>query len=304
MKILITGSAGMLGTDLVAELKPRFKIAGSGLVPSDQPNYTQSDLSVRANVSGLFKKEMPDLVIHTAAMTDVDGCETRREDSLKANYEMTRLLADAANEYKARLLFFSTDYIFSGMNPGQVMEDAAPDPVNYYGETKLLAENYIKKNSLKYVIFRITWLYGLHGKSFPRTMLELVKTRKKFEVVDDQKGRPTYTKDVARAFSAMLEKKSLFENKGNTVYHLCNTGEASWADFAEFIFRNSGYPEVEVARIDSTRLNRAAKRPFNSVLSLDKVKAELGICLRPWQEAILEFIADYQKQQQAVRETI
>ncbi len=294
MKILITGSGGMLGTDLTSELSPKFKIAGAGILPCAQPAYTQADLSVRENVSKLFEKEKPDVVIHTAAMTDVDVCETRREDASKANVEMTRLLADEANRHKAALIFFSTDYVFSGNKAGEYLENDTTDPGNFYGETKVLAENYIKQKSSKYAIFRITWLYGLNGKSFPRTIMERAKTQKKFEIVSDQTGRPTYTRDVAVAISTVLSDKTFFQQKGNAVYHLCNSGQASWAEFGEFILKHSGHEDAEVVRIDSTRLARPAKRPLNSVLSLEKTGKELGIRLRPWRDAALQFIREFQ----------
>ena len=297
MKILITGAAGMLGTDLRSELISRFEIAGAGLVPSSQPHYTQTDLSVRKNVSDLLSREKPAVIFHTAAMTDVDGCETRQKEALQANLEMTRLLTDEANRYGAQLVFFSTDYVFDGTKQGEYLESDVRKPVNFYGETKFLAEKYIGQHAENYAIFRITWLYGLHGKSFPRTILERVKNQNKFEIVDDQKGRPTYTRDVARAFAELLAKDPLiFKNKGNTIYHLCNSGETNWADFAAFIFEQAGHSGAEISRIDSSKSIRPAKRPLNSVLGLEKVRAGLGIHLRPWREAVLEFIREFQSE--------
>lgn len=296
MKILITGASGMLGTDLTAELKPHFQVSGAGLLTSAQPDYFQTDLSLRSNVAALFAQKKPDLIFHTAAMTDVDGCESRRKEALTANLEMTRHLVDEANARQARLIFFSTDYIFDGTKEGEYLESDSPCPINFYGETKLLAEKYIQQAAAKYVIFRITWLYGLHGKSFPRTLLERAKNQKKFEIVADQIGRPTYTRDVARAFSGLLSKDPLiFETKGNRVYHLANSGKTSWAEFAEFIFLQAGHTDTEVVRMDSSRLTRPARRPLNSVLSLEKAKNTFGISLRPWQDAVQEFILEFQK---------
>ncbi len=299
MRILITGSSGMLGTDLTEALLPEHEVYGTGLIPSRQARYFQADLTAPSNVETLFSNSRPETVFHTAAMTDVDGCESKREEALRANFEMTRLLTDQCVKTNTPLIFFSTDYIFSGNKQGEYLENDPPQPVNYYGETKLLAENYIQENARRYVIFRITWLFGLHGKSFPRTILEKARSQKKFEIVADQWGRPTYTRDVAQVLSAVLRDKSFFESKGNNVYHLCNSGQTNWAEFAEFILNRSGFPDAEVSRIDSTRLERAAKRPANSVLSIEKARRDLGIFMRPWQEAVLSFIHEFHEQNKA-----
>lgn len=294
MRILITGSSGMLGTDLTAALTPHHDVYGAGLLTSSQPHYRQIDLSERRNAAELFSEIKPDIVFHTAAMTDVDGCESKRREAMLANFEMTRHLTDESNRYGACLVFFSTDYVFDGTKKGEYLETDPVCPVNFYGETKALAENYIQKHAEKYVIFRITWLYGLNGKSFPRTILNLAQKQKKFEIVSDQAGRPTYTRDLVRALAALLSKDPLiFHTKGNTIYHLCNGGQTDWAGFASEIFKQSGHADIEVVPIDSTRLNRPAKRPANSVLSIDKAASALGIRLRPWQEAVGEFIAEY-----------
>lgn len=289
----------MLGTDLRRELSSKqFKVFSTGRGPSNIPDYFQADLSNPADVSSLFEKTKPDVILHTAAMTDVDACETRHEEALKANVETVKNLAAAAKKNCALLVHFSTDYVFAGDKPGEIPEDALRGPVSFYGETKRLAEEYIEKNSANYVIIRVAWLYALHGpKCFPRVILDRAKTQAEFKVVSNQFGRPTYTRDLAAALVKMLGSGVLqFEKNRNTIYHLANSGSASRAELAEAILRAAGHSNIAVKKVDASEFKAAARRPLNSVLKLEKAKRALGIELRPWQEAILDFIMEYKKQ--------
>ncbi len=293
MKILITGAGGMLGTDLSAALEKHFEVSGAGLSPADRRRYHQLDLSVPQNAESVISRERPSIIFHTAAMTDVDGCENRRDEALKANVEMTRHLTDSANRAGALFIFFSTDYVFDGKKKGEYTEEDKPAPASFYGETKWMAEKYIQQNARKYAILRISWLYGLWGKSFPRTILERARTQTRFDVVDDQIGRPTYTKDLAGALRDVLVKDPMaFEKNANQIYHLSNQGSASWAAFAEYLLKEGGFSTAKVTPITSDRLNRAAKRPANSLMSLRKAEEKLGIKMRPWQDAAKDFIVE------------
>lgn len=297
MKVLVTGAGGMLGADLYHELSSCFDVTGTGRNPSSLNRYVQADLTSPKNVSEVFSQVQPSVVIHAAAMTDVDGCEGRSAEAALINFDMTRFVADEANRAGALLIFFSTDYVFSGHTAGELTEDESRNPLNVYGETKLSAEKYIEQNSKEYVIFRITWLYGINGKSFPRTILEKARTQKVFDIVHDQIGRPTYTRDVASAIRKLLTDNSFtFEKNRNSVYHLGNNGSVSWADFADYIFKNSGHSDLSINRITAKILNRPAKRPENSVLCLNKIKNTLHVELRPWNSAILDFINEFQRQ--------
>lgn len=300
MRVLVTGASGMLGTDLTSELASYFEVSGVGLNSSSQPNYLQADLSEPAIALSVLNQTRPQIVFHTAAMTDVDGCETQRAEALKANYEMTRAIADACKTHNALLIFFSTDYVFSGNARGEIPENFERCPLSYYGQTKFLAEQYLEESAGAYIIFRITWLYGMHGKSFPRTILEKAASQQNFKVVDDQEGRPTYTKDLAEAIRKMLQSGIFqFENKRNTIYHLGNTGNVTWADFAAFILKAAGFTHCEVQKISSAELNRPAQRPSNSVLRLEKARTELGVSMRSWQEAVVDFISEFKNQKVA-----
>ncbi len=297
MKIFITGASGMLGTDLVKIFSSRHEVTGAGRRPAHFPGYYTADLSRPGAAHELISKIKPAVIFHAAAWTDVDGAESKKQEALIGNFEMTRLVADAANDAGARIVLFSTDYVFDGKKAGEYTEDDATCPANFYGETKLLAENYVQQNARKFVIFRISWLYGLAGKSFPRTILERAKNQKKFDVVNDQTGRPTYTADVAQALAGALDRDPGFEKTGNQLYHLGNRGKASWFDFAAYILKQAGHADAEVAPMGSEKLNRPANRPANSVLALGKAEAKLGISMRGWQESVSDFINEFKKQE-------
>jgi dTDP-4-dehydrorhamnose reductase len=293
MKILVTGASGMLGSDLSLRLRGKYEVVGIGRRPAEHlaiPYYPQ-DLSSLEGTCRIFEKERPDLVFHAAAMTDVDGCEKDRERALKENLGVTKNVVDACNRIRAFLIFFSTDYLFDGTKPGEYDEQDLPHPLNYYGETKFLAEKYIREESFQFVIFRTSWLFGFYGRSFPRTILEKASKVQNFRVVSDQIGRPTYTQDVADAFVKLLsQNERVFHPVNRESFHLANEGTTSWADFAKAVLEMAHYEKAVVEPIHSTELDRPACRPLNSVLSLKKTESLLGIRLRHWREAVKEFI--------------
>lgn len=298
MKILITGAGGMLGSDLAYVFR-EFPVVGIGrrLTPYAREPYRIQNLCDAKGVIEVVKAEKPDIIFHAAAMTNVDGCERDPKQAWRDNVEATKNVVEAANQVKAQLIFFSTDYVFNGVKKGAYSEEDEPHPLSEYGKTKLAAENYIRQKAEKFVIFRISWLYGLHGNSFPRTILERVKQTKEFEIVNDQIGSPTYTHDVAKAFLKLFQGESDILLKHNQqIFNLANEGTVNWADFADFILNRAGYTSFSIKRITSNQLKRDAKRPLNSVLSTQKATEQLGIRLRPWQEAITDFVTAYQKE--------
>ncbi len=303
MKILITGAGGMLGSDLSLRLQQNHTVLGISrkVVSHLQTPYFSFDLLDQSLLQAVVECFKPDLIFHAAALTDVDGCELRKEEALLQNVQVTRLVADAAIKNNAFLIFFSTDYVFDGRRKGEYDESDLVHPINYYGETKALAEKYIQQHLTKYAIFRISWLYGLYGRSFPRTLLERAKSQKKFEIVNDQIGRPTYTRDIGDFFGRLLDQNEnglkLIEQK---IFHLGNTGTASWFDFGRAIFEAAHYENVQVHPLSSDQLKRAAQRPHQSVLSL-KRSQELGITLRAWPEALKDFYQEWKEYQQHVR---
>lgn len=295
-KILITGAAGMLGTDLVSALRDHFELVGVGLSEGTHLPiaYHRLDLTDRQAVSEFWQKTRPSLVIHLAAMTQVDLCETERDRAYQANTEAVKAVADASRDLGATLVFFSTDFVFDGKENREYREEDSCAPLSYYGETKRQAEEYLKSSGVSFVVFRICWLYGLGGRSFPRAILEIAEKQTVLRVVSDQIGRPTYTKDICGALrELLLRDKDIFSKVAGNFFHLANSGTASWADFAEEVLKDAGHLQHQVVRITAAEFNRPAPRPAHAVMNLDKTHEMLGVQLRPWQEALKVFIAEY-----------
>lgn len=299
MKILITGAGGMLGTDVVAELRSDFELSGIGLSSGAHLGipYYEKDLCDLGEVNAVVDEEKPDLLMHFAAMTNVDLCETQKDDAWKANVDATKNVVSCANRLNIPVIFISTDFVFDGESKKEYSENESLNPLSYYGLTKARAEEYVREFAKAYVIFRVSWLFGRYGKSFPRTILELAEKQQKFRVVSDQIGRPTYTKDVARALKTLLSgNREIFHQIGRETFHLTNQGVTSWADFTREILALAGLKKHEVEDISSGELNRPARRPHHAVLSLAKTKESLGISLRPWQEAIKDFVNELKEE--------
>lgn len=297
-KILITGAAGMLGTDLMEAFEPVFPTTGLGRQP--QPNlripYYQCDLADPKSTLQVLERERPDFVFHTASMTNVDACETQRGEALRDNVEATRSLVEACNQTRSFLIFFSTDYVFDGSKGGEYSEEDPPHPLNFYGETKLLAEKHILSYAKQFSIFRVSWLFGVYNRCFPQMILELHSRGEELKVVWDQTGRPTYSRDVAHAFLALIRYNvGLLKKSPNQIYHLANTDVATWADYAEYFLEVFYQRKIPVGRIQSSELNRKAVRPKSNILNLEKVNQCLQIQLRPWKEAVKDYAARYQK---------
>lgn len=295
MKILITGAGGMLGRALVQALSPYFEVEGIGLKvsPSFLPAYTTLDLRDRQATQKFFSRKKFDIIFHTAAMTDVDRCETERERAYDANVQATENLAFAVKEQQAFLIFFSTDYIFDGREDVEYDEKAAANPLNYYGQTKLLAEMKIKELCRRYIIFRISWLFAPYGHCFPRTLLKRAPAQQVFRVVSDQVGRPTYALDLAESLCCFLQAGG-WEQWNQEVFHLANHGFCSWFEFASSIFSEAKLTN-RVETMTTQELNRPAERPAHAVLSLAKAEKQLGIKLPHWKHALQHFVKNYKE---------
>lgn len=297
-KILITGAGGMLGTDLVKALDPEFEVVGLDRKPAAHLPIPLEicDLTQPRKTQDCFVSHKPDLVIHAAALTDVDYCEDHQDEALANNVEATKNVVLAANEVAIPVIFFSTDYVFDGAKKAAYTEDDAPNPKSFYGKTKAMAEEFTLRNAKRALVFRISWLFGVYGRCFPKAILRQAAEVKKLTVVSDQEGHPTYTRDLAAGLATvMLKKRDWVTAPGTKIYHLTNSGAVSWADFARFILKESGMTDVKVTDIPSSKLQRPAERPLNSVLCLTKAKKELGLALRPWQEAVKDFLTEFRE---------
>ena len=291
MRILVTGSNGMLGSDLVHELSSIHEVFGLGARSNRHSHiqYTQADLSNASEILKAVSTVKPAIIIHTAAYTDVDGCELNPNLAYSVNTKGTQYLTNVCNQQGAVLFYISTDYVFDGQKKAPYTENDLPNPVSVYGKSKLQAEEYIKSNAQSAWIIRSSWLFGKTGKNFLRTMLNLFVSSQTIQVVDDQIGAPTYTYDLAHAISQMIEKTNRIQ--GHRIYHLANQGLTSWYDVA-LRLREKTQARVLIERIKSAELKRAARRPMNSIFNMDRIKNDFGIQMRPWEAAVDEFWDD------------
>jgi len=275
MKILITGSSGMLGSDLVDILSRRHEVVTSGSL----------DIRDLEGVMELLRETRPDAVVHAAAFTDVDCAETERDTAYQVNVLGTRNIAAAASAVGSSILYISTDYVFDGEKGDGYLEFDEPNPLNFYGKTKYLGEVSVRQLSERFYIVRTSWLFGRNGRNFVGTMVELAERGHEISVVDDQYGSPTYTRDLAAAIGNLLERPAY------GVYHLTNSGQCSWYEFAIDIFNELGM-EVCLKPVKSHEFPRPARRPSFSVLRNYNWSMEGFKPLRNYRDALRDYLKD------------
>lgn len=276
MKILLLGHKGMLGSDLLVQMRLHHEVVGM--------DQEEIDITSAADCAGAIEDTEPQIVVNAAGFTDVDACETAKEDCFAVNAEALKNISVACRDKKILIVHFSTDYVFSGNGISPYREDDVCDPVNTYGASKLAGEKYLQTLAQNYIIIRTAWLYGANGKNFVRTILEKAKTAPKLTVVDDQTGSPTHTKDLAAAVDHLIEKNV------QGIFHVTNRGSCSWYQFAVKILQESGIDDIEIIPIKSDQLARAAKRPANSVMSMQKFIAATGKAMQPWQLGLKDYL--------------
>jgi len=288
----------MLGTDLSQELYHDHKVFGADVIRRSSlaiSGFYKLDITKKQNVLAVIKNLNPDIVIHAAAWTDVDGCELDRKKAYKINSEGTKNVANACKAISAMLIYISTDFVFDGKRKNPYKEIDKSNPLSIYADSKLKGELAVKRIVKKHFILRTGWLYGKHGKNFVDTILKKVKGGEDLKVVDDQIGSPTYTKDLARAIRALLHRRGDMSLTTSTprrwygVYHISNSGSVSWCDYAKEIIKLSGL-QTKVAPISSKELDRPSRRPKMSVLDNSKFIKFTGHKMRNWQEALKEYV--------------
>jgi dTDP-4-dehydrorhamnose reductase len=283
MRVLVLGATGMLGTDLLEEWQnSRQDLARDDLIPAGSQD---ADIRDAAAVDRLVGKTRPDWIIVCAAYTDVDGCEQNRDLAFAVNAAGVGNVARAAEKIAARVFLVSTDYVFDGQGTRPYETSDPIAPINVYGASKAAGEEALEKCSSAWCIGRTSWLFGMHGPSFPEKILKAAETRPELSVVDDQTGSPTYTRDLAAAICGLVGK----EARGTV--HINNEGVCSWYDFAREILAESGRASVPVRPISTEQSARRARRPHYSVLSPASLHA-FGIRMRPWQEALRAFLEE------------
>ena len=279
MKVLLTGGRGMLGRTLVRELGGEFEV-----IPTDLP---EADITDEVSLDAVFEQHAPDVVIHCAAMTAVDRCEAERDFAFRLNARGTANVAALCNRRGIRLIAISTDYVFDGDSYRPYNEfDRAAGGRTVYGQSKFAGEEAVRTLCPNHVIARISWLYGAGGPSFVHAMMSLADgSRPVLKVVADQLGNPTSAVAVARALKGVLNRSGLCGT-----FHLTCEGEATWAEFAEEIFRLAGKNQ-KVQPCTTEEFPRPAPRPKNS--RLDKMGLRLaGLPPMPdWKDALAEFMA-------------
>ncbi|HEK9073244.1 TPA: dTDP-4-dehydrorhamnose reductase [Streptococcus equi subsp. zooepidemicus] len=281
--ILITGSNGQLGTELRYLLDERS-------VDYVAVDVAEMDITNATKVEEVFAQLKPSLVYHCAAYTAVDAAEEEGKALNKAiNVAGTEHIAKACERYGATLVYISTDYVFDGKKPAgqEWLETDTPDPQTEYGRAKRLGELAVERYTKQFYIIRTAWVFGHYGKNFVFTMQNLAKTHSRLTVVNDQHGRPTWTRTLAEFMCYLADNR-----KPYGYYHLSNDAkeDTTWYDFAREILKETA---VEVVPVDSSAFPAKAKRPFNSTMNLDKAKAT-GFVIPTWQEALEAF---YKQQQ-------
>jgi dTDP-4-dehydrorhamnose reductase len=276
MRVLVIGSNGQLGTDLVEVLHEHHGLAVLGL---DLPDI---DITDPLSVELVFGGFDPDFVINCAAWTAVDEAETHEDAALKVNGLGPRVIAEECRKSSAWLVHVSTDYVFDGHATQPYPEDATPDPATAYGRTKLVGELAVQEVLPdSHYLVRTAWLYGCHGSNFVKTMLRLEKERETVSVVDDQRGQPTYSRDLARQISLLMEK-----HPDSGTFHGTNSGETTWYDFTRDVFTLAGADPDRVLPTTSADFVRPAPRPSYSVLGHDKWVVAGLEPMRDWREGL------------------
>jgi dTDP-4-dehydrorhamnose reductase len=276
VKILITGANGQLGRELIKRLQGTDHLA---------TDVAEMDITNQNNTLQVVESYRPDVVIHGAAYTNVDGAESNIDLAYRINAIGTQNVAAACLKYDAKMVYVSTDYVFDGTLGRAYNEFDLTNPQSIYGKSKLAGETLAKHILNKLFIVRTSWLYG-DGNNFVRTMLKLGNEREELRVVNDQYGCPTSTKDLANAMLALIQTQHY------GTYHAANTGVTTWHGFAEKIFELSCNDRVKILPQTTEELGRPAPRPKYSPLENMMLGLTVGKIMRPWEEALEEYISN------------
>jgi len=282
MKILITGDKGQLGTDCVSVLSETQEIFGVDI--------DDVDITKLPDVEALFRQFVPNVIINCAAYTRVDNCETEKESAWKANVTGPQNLALSAAKYGSLLIHVSTDYVFDGRKkvPEPYVETDPPNPISYYGITKLEGEKAVMRTTDQHVILRTAWLYGVHGKNFLKTMLKfaLRNSDNKIKVVNDQFGSPTWSYRLA------LQIERLMETNCRGIFHATAEGCCTWYELANYFLKKMDVPH-RVIPCTTAEYPTPAVRPMNSILENRNLKVKRIDIMNKWQSDVDEFVLNF-----------
>jgi len=277
-RVLVIGAKGMLGRDVMEELR------SSSLYDVTGWDIDEIDVRVEMDTVEKISRLGPEIVINLAAHVNVDECESQTEKAFAVNAEGMRHVALGAVKCGARVVYISTDYVFDGEKGRAYAEDDSPHPLNVYGRSKLQGERYVQELTKDGVIVRTQWLFGKHGNNFVASVLRQAREKKELSIVDDQTGSPTYTVDLAKVLSALIQCGA------RGIFHAANRGTCTWFEFGQSILELSGMSGVSIRPISAKELNRPAIRPPYSGLNCERLKQVTGMTLRPWSEALKEYL--------------
>jgi dTDP-4-dehydrorhamnose reductase len=275
VKLLITGSHGLLATNILPILKHFFTV-----IPYDIEEWDITDKDAGERV---IRDIRPDVVLNLAAYTNVDECEDCLSLADRVNADAPGIVAKLCSDHNIKFVHISTDYVFDGEKETPYTEDDETNPASVYGLSKLSGEKKVLANCPDATIIRTQWLYGHGGVNFITKITQIARERGIAEVVNDQRGCPTYTKDLAEPIRLLVEK-----NRAG-IYHIANAGSCTWFDFAQEIF-SSLHIDVALKPISSEQLNRKANRPRYSVFDCSKLFRDTGHLMRTWQEALHDYL--------------
>lgn len=261
----------MLGTDVCSVLGEDHEVCGY--------DVDDFDIADAGRTAGVVLEVSPSVIVHTAAFTDVEACEEEREEALRINATGAMNVAKASSQAGCFLIYISTDYVFDGSKRSPYKELDAPDPINYYGFTKLQGENRVRDLAPRHLIVRTSWLFGPNGRNFVDTILDKASRAGNLRVVNDQRGCPTYTRDLAKGIKSVIER----ELEG--IVHLTNSGDATWFDLAKYATGLAGLA-VEIEPVESTAYPTKARRPPYSVLASDVLEGAGIDPLPPWEQGV------------------
>lgn len=284
MNVLVVGHRAMLAQELV----PALRQAGLHTFGYGRPAL---DITQRASVRTALEAVRPDVLINCAAYTAVDRAESEPEVALAVNRDGVALLAQACHEMDVPFIHISTDYVFDGTMTRPYNENDPTAPLGVYGRSKWEGEEAIRAYHSRHLIVRTSWLYGLHGANFVKTMLRLARERQVLRVVHDQHGCPTWTRDLAAALTVICQRLQAERDcSWWGTYHCCGAGQTTWYDFACAIFAGIIIPASwllqRVEPIPTTAYPTPARRPANSVLDCHKIQSTFGLTTRPWQDSL------------------
>jgi dTDP-4-dehydrorhamnose reductase len=299
MKIIVVGAAGRLGAALLREYQGRFEVAGFAHAQLDLANFDQ----VRAK---LIPLEF-DVLVNAAAFTNVDLCETQREQAFRVNAEAPRVLAEICRDKNAKLIHFSTDYVFDGEKREAYSEEDEARPISVYGQSKREGEKLVLQAEDRHLVVRVSWVFGPDRPSFIDAMIKRAREEEHIDAVADKFSAPTYTADIAKMLGRVLDEWSrqnpvpdgLGAGRLQGILHFANAGECSWQEYAQFALdccRWLGIP-LKTKAVAAQKLidmkNWVARRPVYSVLSTAKYIAITGTTPRNWRDAVGEYVKDF-----------